>query len=1140
MLRLQRAAGNAAVARMLTGARSTARSSSSVQRLVSGPAVCPTPPRAPGPVTPEKDPGFAAVKGKIGAAAQAATKHPPASTEAKAAQNAAIAPPDDKDAQAKTALAGEMGAAKPAPFDKAAFIAAVNKAIAAQAPKNLDEADKFASSGKADNVKAEVMGKVTKGKEDSAKPLAEKSQQAPDTSKAVDKPVTPLPATKPETTPAPLDAAKAMPPKAPAEQTNLGGPKCETDKQMAEAGVTEGQLAKSNEPQFTEAVAAKKDSEAHSATAPAQVRQSEAQQLNAAQAGAQQAGQAGAAVMAKARTRALQQVAGQQGATKSTDEAKRAQVSGPINAIFDKTKTEVTNILGALDGLVSTKFEEGERAAKAAFTADHQARMQRYKDQRYSGPAGWLRWTGDLFADLPAEANQLFVESRKLYESKMQAVISDIADLVGRELARAKERVAAGRAEIAKYVAGLSPELQKVGAEAAKEIGGKFDELDASVDEKSESLVEDLASKYVEARNAVDEEIKTLQEQNKGLWSKAKDAVGGAIETIMKLKDMLLGVLARAAGAIEKIIMDPIGFLGKFVNAIKTGITNFASNIVDHLKKGLQGWLLGSLANAGIEMPEKFDLKGIVKLVLSLLGLTWSGIRARLTKFIPEPVLVKIEQTVEIFKILVTEGVGGLWKWIVGKLTDLKDMVMGQIRDFVITKIVKAGITWLISLLNPAAAFIKACKMIYDVVMFFVEKADQIKEFVDSVLDSIESIAKGGVGAVAGYIEKTLAKTLPVVLGFLASLLGLGGISEKIKEVLKAAQEKVGQAVDWVIKGALKLARPLIKAFKAGAGWVKGKIAAGKAWVKGKYEAGKAWVKKKYEAGKAWVKGKVTAVKDFFSVRKSFTVNGENHSLCTTGASTQLKVASARPTNLRNHPDRAVRDAYAVYQKVMNAAKTPAAKERASHAPLKVIIEMLTQWFKKSGSNDPQASAPGIGNIAPYRNQPSSLRKPGDPPVWAMTAEHVIPRAFSDAAFTALKLEDIPAGGTDYEAQHTIMIYKGAADLKTNPPGADNAMTSDLKSKHAEILDHYHKAKPSARPALVRVVFDAVAGLLAGYADDAVDRTVKAVNEENKINRTRRGLPGSPERSTPPRDRIQKAAWQQIQDIVRQLRSRLR
>ena len=38
-----------------------------------------------------------------------------------------------------------------------------------------------------------------------------------------------------------------------------------------------------------------------------------------------------------------------------------------------------------LDGKVATSFEQGEKGAKAAFTADHKARMKRYKDKRYKG-----------------------------------------------------------------------------------------------------------------------------------------------------------------------------------------------------------------------------------------------------------------------------------------------------------------------------------------------------------------------------------------------------------------------------------------------------------------------------------------------------------------------------------------------------------------------------------------------------------------------------------------------------------------------------------------------------------------------------------------------------------------------------------
>jgi hypothetical protein len=793
---LQRSAGNGAVAQV-------------VQRLANGNGNGMAPPARPVGTSPHDDPRFQVVRGRIVGESARLVAHPSPQAEAVEAQQAAVAPADDKEAQAKAVKVEEMAGARPGGFDKAGFIAAVRQAIVAYAPKNLDEADKFADSGRPAAIKGQVITKVTDGRRTAAKDISDKTGQAPDTSVAKEKPVTPLREERPPE-PEQIDAGTAMPEPAPADQTDLSAGKRETDATMAGAGVTEEQLARSNEPQFIDALTLKKEGESHSATAPGQFRISESSKLTGARGQAQASGSGGLAAMAGAKSSALAKTAAGKNSSKARDEAKRAEITAQIRGVFDATKRDVDAILDALDGAVAARFEAGEKAARDAFTADHKARMQRYKDERYSGLAGAGRWAADLFSGLPAEANQIFAQSRALYEARMGQVISDIADFVGAELGRAKSRIAEGRAEIKRYVGSQPRELRKVADDAASEFAGQFDELEAAVDSKRDALVDDLASKYVEARTAVDDEIKAMQDQNAGLWDRAKTAVAGTVDTILKLKEMLLGVLARAVGAIDRIIADPIGFLGNLVGAVKTGVTNFAANIVEHLKKGLQGWLLGSLADAGIELPDKFDLKGIVKLVLSLLGVTWANIRARIVRVIPEAVMSTLERSVGFIQVILTEGVGGLWKWVVEKLGDLRELVMSQIQDFVITKIVKAGITWLISLLNPAAAFVKACKMIYDVVMFFVEKASQIKEFVDSILDSIESIAGGGVGAVAGYIEKTLAKTLPVVLGFLASVLGLGGISDQIKSILQTIQKPVMSVVDSLVAGAVKVGKKLM------------------------------------------------------------------------------------------------------------------------------------------------------------------------------------------------------------------------------------------------------------------------------------------------------------------------------------------
>src|SRR5262249_6584824 len=104
-----------------------------------------------------------------------------------------------------------------------------------------------------------------------------------------------------------------------------------------------------------------------------------------------------------------------------------------------------------------------------------------------------------------------------------------------------------------------------------------------------------------------------------------------------------------------------------------------------------------------------------------------------------------------------------------------------------------------IGLLNPASAFIKACKAIYDIVMFFVERGRQIIELVNAILDSMAAIAAGNLAKMAAGVEGALGKMVPVVIGFLASLLGLGNISEKVKEIIEKIQEPVNQAIDWLI-----------------------------------------------------------------------------------------------------------------------------------------------------------------------------------------------------------------------------------------------------------------------------------------------------------------------------------------------------
>ena len=210
------------------------------------------PPVAPTPVRPQDDPAFTQVTGSVKNLAKAKKSHPPAAAKAKEAQDAALPPAGDVSGQAKAAKLDVMDSQPAGTFDKKAFIAAVKAAIEAKSPKTLSEADTYTSSGKAGEVKNEVKGLVTQGKEGQAKDIEAATEAPPDESKAVPKPVTPMGPEQPGAAGA-IPAGGAVPKPAPPDQLNLEAGKHQANQEMAEGEVTESQLAQSNEPDASRA-----------------------------------------------------------------------------------------------------------------------------------------------------------------------------------------------------------------------------------------------------------------------------------------------------------------------------------------------------------------------------------------------------------------------------------------------------------------------------------------------------------------------------------------------------------------------------------------------------------------------------------------------------------------------------------------------------------------------------------------------------------------------------------------------------------------------------------------------------------------------------------------------------------------------
>lgn len=379
---------------------------------------------------------------------------------------------------------------------------------------------------------------------------------------------------------------------------------------------------------------------------------------------------------------------------------------------------------------------------------------------------------------------------------------------------------------------------------------------------------------------------------------------------VMSLLEIIFDVVApaimpyirRAAGAFRTIIANPIGFVRNLVRAGIQGFRQFASNILTHLRASLIGWLTGAMGAANVYIPQAFTLQEIIKFVLSVLGLTWQNIRSKLVRVAGENVVTAMETGFDIVVTLVRDGPAAAWERIRESLANLREMVMEQIMAFVQNNIVTAAITRLVSMLNPAGAFIQAIIAIYNTVMFFVERLRQIAQVATAFIDSIAAIASGAIAAAANRVEQTMAGLLTLVISFLARLVGLGRVSDAITNIINRIRAPIDRALDRIVDWIVRLGQRFMSA----------------------------------------ARGAVSRVAEWWRQRKPFrTAGGANHEVYFIGdaANPRPMVASRDPQPVETRLDRFLATA--------NESSAPARKRRA------IPLIGATRTVVRANADDP-------------------------------------------------------------------------------------------------------------------------------------------------------------------------------------------
>jgi phage-related protein len=313
--------------------------------------------------------------------------------------------------------------------------------------------------------------------------------------------------------------------------------------------------------------------------------------------------------------------------------------------------------------------------------------------------------------------------------------------------------------------------------------------------------------------------------------------------------ELLTAVLEKMGAAWDTIKEKPAEFLKNLFKTAVLALKGFFRRILVHLGHGIVGWLTAQLQGTSVKLPSDWaDLGQIFSFVASVLGLSINHVCELLEKrgLTTLAATVRagaklVSQAWDWIELIIKGDFDGFWKKIKEQLTNLKEMIIQGVVDWVMEEVVESIMAQLVTTADPTgiSETIMLLVDIYRTIKTVVQYMRQVLEMVQKMLDSILNIAGGVLQPAADLIEEAMDRGMPVVIGFLVNLAGFSNAGEKIKGVIKNIRDKVDNAILWLIDKA-----------------------------KGAFEA---------------IKGAVGAVRDWWRERFSTKVGDESHTLTAHG-----------------------------------------------------------------------------------------------------------------------------------------------------------------------------------------------------------------------------------------------------------------
>lgn len=662
------------------------------------------------------------------------------------------------------------------------------------------------------------------------------------------------------------------------------------DNDYKKNNLSQDKLQNSNEPRFIAADNQKQDSEAKAQELTDHTRANEKKKINGTRLS-----------NTKTINDSYNAMLDQQSITNKGRLDQQKQKSKEENKIRQNVHTKLTSFFTNANSVVLKCFESIDSYIEKTFGLSITKNLDIFSERvaELLDDNDGIEWLGKkLTGGHVAGEVEIFNTAKEEFIKHMEVPIDNLVNYVDEKLTEANNAIKEARKNADIFWSKQSDETKKIAGDIYEESNTKFEELESSVKDKESSVIDTVTEKFSAALEELDERFEKAKIENMSWLDRAIAAVKSVINTIIELKNAIQRLAQKAAKYAEAIIDDPITFFGNLADGIGQGFTNFKNNIDKHLIKGVLEWLTGSMAGSEIVLPKELNFEGITSLVLQILGITMKKIKDLVIGVIGKERFEFIEKGVDatlaagnkilnIFKILNEKGLAGLWEFIMEEFDNLKEMLIENVKTFVMETIAMKAMEYLLSLLIPGAGFIRAAQLLIKFVVTLFQKAAQIIKILDGILDTFGDILNKNLGAVVAKVESVLSGFLSLAISFLAAVLGLDGIVGKVQKFI---QQKIRPKIDQVLKNIANKIKKVVE-----------KIGLTKLIDKSMHavEKGKAWIDDKKKKAKDTAKKYGEKFLDILGIKKGFKgSDGNNHTLFFEGSheNPTLMVASEKMT----------------------------------------------------------------------------------------------------------------------------------------------------------------------------------------------------------------------------------------------------